>query len=543
MKQIQRILMVTVIATLLSYTFLTISRFASIPQPTIEGGWGTGLDASRQIIVDTGHIYTSTSYYSPWYFPRNVDQHVQILDAIISIVSGALDPVSANALFSEIYYPSFFLIAAGLAWFTWLVRRFGWLERAGGQAHSWLALYTLFAVFPTYTIIGMEIISYPALTALVFLFFFFTLIVRRLTSQVNTTTYAILLVICAFALFNMYHSTSLEAILMLGVLFFLTFFSRTLRKGRQSILLILAIYAAVGLYQNTVIVDEPLFMVKYFSDFQSIIDFALTSGVNQASLLGYPSTRLFGITNLVVMAFLVLAFLLGFLGRRRVGTIPEERLVALILMSAVAPLVALTGFGGLYFLVARFREQILIWVLLPVLPFTFLYFSRTRWRAVLATVLVIGIATSIAGNYVATVTVPQVGLTPQELATTDFIWAKVPDTMYVFTDWSRGAALMYDHHFTYGPDPYRMTPGFFYNLTSAMFYSDGPTNSTGLIQDAIQTPNYTLYLSTGMINSGPIGPDHAYLPAVTTLMTKFQNDPTLDVIYSNGETELLQSGG
>src|SRR5207247_11256003 len=77
--------------------------------------------------------------------------------------------------------------------------------------------YAIFAVFPSYALVGVQTFSYPGYTAVVYMFFVFTVVLRRLTTMSSRIEYTLILAISSFALFNMYHSTSLGFALILVV--------------------------------------------------------------------------------------------------------------------------------------------------------------------------------------------------------------------------------------------------------------------------------------------------------------------------------------
>jgi len=151
-----------------------------------------------------------------------------------------------------------------------------------------------------------------------------------------------------------------------------------------------------------------------------------------------------------------------------------------------------------------------------------------------------GAVASVAGYVTVTSIHPQTYLTEQELSTSRFVWTSLPSTQFVFTDWTRGTGLMYGHRYSYGPDPYTMSPALFQNITYYLFYSDNPDELRHLIPEATGSNDYSLYLSVEMMQKGPGGPDHTYLPAGAELFNRFSESPYFNVVYSSGATILIQ---
>src|SRR5438552_7577467 len=144
-----RLVCIVGIVAFWSYAILTLLRLDFIRNPTLTGGWGTSLDVSRQYIVNTGHLYTSNDYYSPWYFPRNVDQHIQIFDAVACLLTGNLSPVSATRFLNTTYFPSILLLFTVASWGGRFLFNESQSQKGVASGIAQVGSYLAFAFFPT----------------------------------------------------------------------------------------------------------------------------------------------------------------------------------------------------------------------------------------------------------------------------------------------------------------------------------------------------------------------------------------------------------
>jgi hypothetical protein len=317
---------------------------------------------------------------------------------------------------------------------------------------------------------------------------------------------------------------------------------RNMKAVVGSAVLIIVIYLAVGMYQNVVILQDPIYFIRYVTDLRAVADAAVNVPVNQDTTFGNPATVVFGLINTIIVAALALLYLLLAPGRVRSsrGATSPERLAFLLFIGTAAPMIALFAFGGPSFVAGRFKDQVGIWILLTIMPFLLAYLPSRNRRRILVGVLSLTVVTSISGFVVANGVQPSPYLSPTELATSEFVWQHVSPREYIFTDWIRGTSLMYGHAYLYGPDPYTMPPGLFTNVTQQMYYSDNPESLDGLVTSALQTHSYLLFFSQGMVTKGPVGPDHNYKPATPDLLGRFSRTPGFDVIYSSGDAILVR---
>jgi hypothetical protein len=304
-------------------------------------------------------------------------------------------------------------------------------------------------------------------------------------------------------------------------------------------------YFVVGLYQNFVLIDEPTSIFRYLGDIRVASEFTFGVSFNQVGPFGNPATFLYGVVGVLVSAALGSISLYSLLARvlrnRSAGGITVLSL--LILLSTGVPMMLLFAYGGLGFIAGRFREQLLIWVLLPVLPLALVCLTHKSLARLCTILMVAGIAASLVGSMASPEITAQSYLSAPEVQTSHFVWAKLPASEFVFSDWVRGTSLMYYHRYIYGPDPYRMPPPLFRSITVALYYQSTTSNLKATISSILQTQNFSIYLSTRMISSGPTGPDYLYQQAVPNLITRFELEPDFDLVYSTGETVILQSTG